>query len=132
MTWPSSDQVGFISCCHVGLLLPIPHAAWETCVQRSYGHLGQVTPFIRVGFVAVWARPLVGFWCEETCHVVSPDPRTRPAPGTWSVACPKLFSWWSSQPVGMWVLARTRRPSPDSIMAVQFRLSLEGTIVLGY
>jgi hypothetical protein len=28
-----------------------------------------------VGSKAAWIEPLVGLWCENTCHVVSSDPR---------------------------------------------------------
>jgi hypothetical protein len=30
-------------------------------------------PLSRVGFEALWTRLLVGFWCENTCHVGSLD-----------------------------------------------------------
>jgi hypothetical protein len=29
-----------------------------------------------VGSKSFWARLLVGFWCEDTCHVASSDPRS--------------------------------------------------------
>jgi hypothetical protein len=68
---------------------------------------------LEVGSESLWARLLVTFRCEDTFHVVSPDPsssRNRTCP--WNLMCgvPTVFTWRSEQLVGAWVLDRTQRP----------------------
>jgi hypothetical protein len=86
----------------------------------------------RVGSEAGWARLLVGFRCDDTCHVASSDLGTGPAPRTQVRNLPlapllaKLVANWGTGP--------TPDPTPclGQSRTELLRPCTEGTLVLGY
>jgi hypothetical protein len=82
-----------------------------------------------VGYEALWVRLLVGFWCEDTCHVRG---ETGPAPGSWYVARHWLHSWCNQWLVKTWVLDQPRHPFIVCTKAMLLSLSVEGTLVPRY
>jgi hypothetical protein len=101
----------------------------------TIGALARSRPSSGMGSKATWVRLLVGFWCENTCHVTSLDPRSgqdRTCP--WNLMCglpltpllAELVADWSADP------SPYPTPCPERTRTKLLRLGIEGTLVPGY
>jgi hypothetical protein len=128
MTIIMLDRLFFMLSCR---LTPTnaPFMQHERCVSTGATN-ALVRPHLSsgVGSKATWARLLVGFWCENTCHVVSTDPRSgQDLPLVLGVGL--VFGSFFGEACNR--LRRGSCTGPDTLRAVLLRLGTEGTLVSG-